>query len=45
MPMSEIGMAPGGRWAAVQGDIMSGVEWALTIGADTYSMSFSMPWT
>lgn len=38
-----IGMAPGGRWAAVQGDIMAGVEWALTIGADTYSMSFSIP--
>jgi len=38
-----IGMAPGGRWAAAQGDITTGVEWALTIGADTYSMSFSMP--
>ncbi len=40
-----IGMAPGSRWAAVQssGDIAAGVEWALTVGADTYSMSFSIP--
>lgn len=39
-----VGVAPGSRWAAVLSNrnIEGGIEWALTVGANTYSMSFSM---
>lgn len=39
-----VGIAPGSRWAAVVSNrnVEGGVEWALTVGAHTYSMSFSM---
>jgi subtilisin len=40
-----VGMAPGSRWAAVINSlgIEHAVEWAIERGADTYSMSFSIP--
>jgi len=40
-----LGMAPGSRWAAVISTlgIEPAVEWAIEQGADTYSMSFSIP--
>lgn len=40
-----VGGAPASRWAAVISslDVSPAVEWALEIGADTYSMSFSRP--
>ncbi len=39
------GLAPRGRWAGIigHGRIEAMVEWAVGIGADTYSMSFSLP--
>jgi len=39
------GIAPRGQWAGVigHGRIEEAVEWAIEIGADTYSMSFSLP--
>jgi len=41
----EFGIAPEGRWAGVIGaqQLESAVEWAIEQGADTYSMSFSIP--
>ncbi len=41
----EFGIAPSGEWAGVisRGEIESSVEWAIENGADTYSMSFSIP--
>jgi subtilisin family serine protease len=40
-----VGMAPASEWAAVIAtlDIARGIQWALEHGADTYSMSFSIP--
>lgn len=39
------GLAPRGKWAGIigHGHIEAMVEWAVGIGADTYSMSFSLP--
>lgn len=41
----EFGIAPEGKWAGViaGADLESAVEWAILQGADTYSMSFSIP--
>lgn len=41
----EFGIAPEARWAGVigYGDLERAVEWAILQGADTYSMSFSIP--
>lgn len=41
----EFGIAPEGRWAGViaSGHLESAIEWAIEQGADTYSMSFSIP--
>lgn len=41
----QYGIAPLGRWAGVisRGRIEAAVEWAIEQGADTYSMSFSIP--
>lgn len=41
----EFGLAPLGEWAGViaRSEIESSVEWAIENGADTYSMSFSIP--
>ena len=41
----EFGIAPSGKWAGViaGADLESAVEWAVLQGADTYSMSFSIP--
>jgi Subtilase family/PDZ domain len=41
----EFGLAPEGRWAGVIAGrrVEAAVEWAIEQGADTYSMSFSMP--
>lgn len=40
-----VGIAPDSRWAAVvnRSGIEASIEWALLVGADTYSMSFSIP--
>lgn len=40
-----IGIAPKSKWAPVVGtsNIEQAIEWAIEQGADTYSMSFSMP--
>lgn len=44
--MPQFGIAPMARWAGVitTSDIESAVEWAIEQGADTYSMSFSIPY-
>lgn len=41
----ELGIAPQAKWAGViaGADLESAVEWAVLQGADTYSMSFSIP--
>jgi hypothetical protein len=39
----EYGLAPESRWSGVIGSIEPAVQWALEQGADTYSMSFSVP--
>ncbi len=39
----EYGVAPASRWAGVIGPIELCVQWAAEQGADTYSMSFSIP--
>lgn len=41
----EFGIAPESRWAGViaNGNLERAVEWAILQGADTYSMSFSIP--
>ena len=41
----EFGIAPEGNWAGViaSGRLESAIEWAVEQGADTYSMSFSIP--
>jgi len=41
----EFGLAPDAQWAGVIGgaEIEPAVEWAIEHGADTFSMSFSMP--
>lgn len=41
----EFGIAPEGHWAGViaERQLEAAVEWAVEQGADTYSMSFSMP--
>lgn len=41
----EFGLAPEGRWAGViaGANIEDAIEWAIEQGADTYSMSFSIP--
>ena len=41
----ELGLAPEARWAPVIGGqrLEAAVEWAVEQGADTYSMSFSIP--
>lgn len=41
----EFGLAPRGQWAGIIGGnrIEASVEWAIEHGADTYSMSFSIP--
>ncbi|MEC9093519.1 MAG: S8 family serine peptidase [Planctomycetota bacterium] len=41
----EFGIAPEAKWAGViaGADLESAVEWAILQGADTYSMSFSIP--
>ncbi|MBK1831915.1 S8 family serine peptidase [Verrucomicrobiaceae bacterium R5-34] len=43
--MPQFGIAPMAKWAGVitSADIESAVEWAIEQGADTYSMSFSIP--